>query len=550
MKANTLAVLLAYVAQVGSTLYGPANCVSISRSTAGSCVLSTNCEGKDLSKFEFAFDCENSGQDGIVRHSYGTGGFDSKEEFDTEVKCQRCSPPTTPLPQPVKKPPQAPAHTHSLVATSQAHKGIAAEARAAGVRDKSTAGQQATGLRGSSVVGMASVAQNSQKWFFSPTPTPQAQMVKYGPKQCVATYRAEDGNCIMQTQCKKEDLKDYDFGLICVDKAGLPVRHLFGKDSFDPEETFNTLIQCHQCLGLDDIPGRIALNGQVVQLSDEVKVLKAMMTNLTGNLEKLNAAVFAPGSAWAAPASASAPAPAPAPAPVAANVTNTSLFFHLKRHRRTVAARRTHIRHPVRRPHRPIPKHVHIERRQRLKHGVRPRRVRLPPQQPVHAEDEDEVVEYEPAQPQRVLAGRRSQVKHQARRQVQEQVPQEVQVQNADYEQDYDHSVDEAPVEGQAYADGNSDGGVQVEAQAAQTDDQNAGDDGFEGQGQVEAAQAPQAQIEYVDQAPQTPSEYVDQDTPQEGYASSPEVTAEQSASTQQYTDEDSNAGSVDDEVE
>jgi len=486
-------------------------------------VFSTNCQGQDLSRFEFAFECESPGQDGVVRHSYGTGGFDSKEEFDTEVKCQRCFPPNTPPPQSARTSVQAAAHTHALVATSQTNRGISARDRATGFRDKMTAVQQATGLRGSSSVGMASVAQNSQKWFFSPTPIPQAKMVNYGPNQCVSTYRAEDGNCIMQTQCKKEDIKDYDFGLICVDKAGLPVRHLFGKDSFDPDETFNTLIQCHQCLGLDDIPGRVALNGQVVQLSDEVKVLRAMMTNLTSNLAKLNAAVFASGSAWA-PAPAQAPAPAPA-----SNATNTSLFFHLQRHRRTVA-RKTHMQHLApRRPHRPTPKHMHSERRQRWKHGMRPRRVHLPPTQPAHA-----VVDYEPAQPQGVM----------------ESVRQEAQVQNANYEQDYDQSNNEAPAVDQGFSDGNDDGGVQVEEQAAQTDDQNARDDGSEDEGQVEAAQAPQAQIEYVDEVSQAQNDDVDQGYSQEGYANEPEVTDEQSPSTRGYTDDDPRAYSTEDDVE
>merc|ERR1711904_58718 len=66
--------------------------------TEGSCVLSTNCDGLDLSAFEFAFDCK--APDGVVqRHSFGFGGFDAQEEFDTSVKCSTCSEPQQTQPQ-------------------------------------------------------------------------------------------------------------------------------------------------------------------------------------------------------------------------------------------------------------------------------------------------------------------------------------------------------------------------------------------------------------------------------------------------------------------
>merc|ERR1719491_2060370 len=42
----------------------------------------------DTSIVEFAFDCINQN---VVRHSFGVGGFESSEEFDTEVKCGRCA---------------------------------------------------------------------------------------------------------------------------------------------------------------------------------------------------------------------------------------------------------------------------------------------------------------------------------------------------------------------------------------------------------------------------------------------------------------------------
>merc|ERR1719199_1574197 len=72
--------------------FGPHNCVRVSRSAAGSCVITTDCEGVDISQTEFAFDCHGQSMSGdVVRHSFGVGGFEASEEFDTEVKCGRCA---------------------------------------------------------------------------------------------------------------------------------------------------------------------------------------------------------------------------------------------------------------------------------------------------------------------------------------------------------------------------------------------------------------------------------------------------------------------------
>merc|ERR1719188_2393043 len=96
----------------------------------------------------------------------------------------------------------------------------------------------------------------------------------------------------MRTKCSKAEIHNYTFGLVCVDKVGAPVRHLFGKESFDPEETFDTLIACDQCLGLEDIPGHVAVNGQIMTLSEEIQDLKGMMKNISKDVERLNERVF------------------------------------------------------------------------------------------------------------------------------------------------------------------------------------------------------------------------------------------------------------------
>jgi hypothetical protein len=133
----------------------------------------------------------------------------------------------------------------------------------------------------------------------------------------------------MQTRCQGVNIDDYSFGLVCVDKAGVPVRHLFGKGSFDPEETFDTLIACDQCLGLEDIPDAIAMNGQVLALSEEIRSLKRMMVNISRNLAGLQQVVFSRGR-YVMPATVGGAVPAVAvvPAGHAAVAHSTEVHHH------------------------------------------------------------------------------------------------------------------------------------------------------------------------------------------------------------------------------
>merc|ERR1740117_2417602 len=115
---------------------------------------------------------------------------------------------------------------------------------------------------------------------------------KYGPGNCVETFKSTEGHCIMKTNCKQDDIKKYEFGLVCVDKIGVPVRHIFGKDSFDPKETFDTLIVCDECLGLDKVPPKIAENGQLMVISKELGDMRGMMKDLESDVGKLNKKVL------------------------------------------------------------------------------------------------------------------------------------------------------------------------------------------------------------------------------------------------------------------
>lgn len=287
--------------------FGPQNCVTLTRSSAGSCVISTDCEGADLSQTEFSFDCIRKGGE-IVRHSFGTGGFDPSEEFDTEVKCDRCE---TTSPADVVMKPAAPAPKKEVVApapkivVSEKPKTEVPHTVPAPVVFKAKQRQQ---------LATNATAESTAKatfWpFTSAEKKEEPEVVKYGPNGCVSTWRSSEGHCIMRTNCKKEDITKYEFGLVCVDKVGSPVRHLFGQDSFDPEETFDTLIKCDKCLGLEDIPDAVALNGEVMTLSKDIGNLKAVMKNISINVQMLNAEVFKSGPAPAPAAAAGPPAAA------------------------------------------------------------------------------------------------------------------------------------------------------------------------------------------------------------------------------------------------
>lgn len=293
--------------------FGPENCVALTRSSAGSCVISTDCEGADLSQTEFAFDCVKQGGE-IVRHSFGVGGFETSEEFDSQVSCDRCES-ASPQDSLAGPPGQTPNKKAKEPQAAKAPVASAAQAAPQPVVLKAEQ-QQKTQSVASSSTASQSTAQAGFWPFTSSATKSEPEVVKYGPNGCVSTWKSSENHCIIRTNCKDvEDISKYQFGLVCVDKVGSPVRHLFGTDSFDKEETFDTLIKCDKCLGLEDIPDAVALNGEVVSLSKDIANLKDVMKNISINVQMLNAEVFK-----VAPA---APAPAPAvasPAPAVALV--------------------------------------------------------------------------------------------------------------------------------------------------------------------------------------------------------------------------------------
>merc|ERR1712196_710244 len=126
----------------------------------------------------------------------------------------------------------------------------------------------------------------------------EAKKVRYGPKDCVSTWRDDKtGHCQVKTNCTGVDTTEYMFGLICENDDG-KVRHLFGKDSFDAEEEFDSLIVCKTCLALDNVTHATELEAENMELATEVKALttevgamKETYKKLDEDVSKLNGAV-------------------------------------------------------------------------------------------------------------------------------------------------------------------------------------------------------------------------------------------------------------------
>jgi hypothetical protein len=302
----------AKTAEVNKKGYGPSSCVNVEQTETGTCVLRTACDPTiDLEKTEFAFLCVL--KDGEVqKHSYGTGGFGSEETFDTSVKCERCLLPTMALSlekAEVVDEDAGGAPAAAPAAAAPADKAAAPAAPAAPVPSLpiDLHHDHLTGKNQSKREGYLKKVYAVHTNTSSMNTTGKAS--KYGPDGCISTYVSPKNTCMMKTDCQKQadSLKNYDFGLTCVDDEGKSVRHLFGTNSFDPEETFDTLIDCKMCIGLDvsKMEKKESLAAAVGKLRAEVKELSKGMKDIKADVEKLNGEVFK-GKA--------APAPAPAPA--------------------------------------------------------------------------------------------------------------------------------------------------------------------------------------------------------------------------------------------
>lgn len=327
MTRIVLALLLPLVASVGvrrSTFlstqasagasFGPQDCVSVERSSTGTCVLRTQCKSDtDLEKTEFAFLCVLGNED-VQKHSYGQGGFDSEESYDSSVACDQCLGPN--------QAPQVALHASTATAVKQVGEDDKDKDKDDGKDDEEDAKAPAAAPAGAPAkkadkpkglpVDLKTDGKpwkddkDREKYLQGLVAKPPHNVSFYGPDNCVQTYLGDKGTCVMETKCKEKAIQDHELGLTCVEKDGKSARHLFGKNAFNPEEKFDTLIDCEICLGLDvaKLDKPMSIKDTISSLKTEVDELKKSMEGVSGDVKKLNEKVF--------PDAEKAPAPAPA----------------------------------------------------------------------------------------------------------------------------------------------------------------------------------------------------------------------------------------------
>eukprot|EP00927_Polykrikos_kofoidii_P054833 TRINITY_DN4918_c0_g1_i1.p1 TRINITY_DN4918_c0_g1~~TRINITY_DN4918_c0_g1_i1.p1 ORF type:complete len:524 (-),score=65.33 TRINITY_DN4918_c0_g1_i1:149-1720(-) len=254
--------------------FGPHDCVTLSRSTKGTCVLTTRCSSVDTSNTEFAFVCLNPANSlPHALHSYGRGGFDEEEMFDTGVHCETC----------------ATVASAFYTGDDEVRKSLKSLPRdmlpfsAVPAYDV---------IRTEVVDSRAQIVQPATYVGESTGSTWLAQATYYGPHSCVTTFRSPTGTCIVQTKCVQEALAMFNVGITCVDKKGSYARYIFGRNTFAAEELFDTHMECERCFGVNDVEDPAAamtttlfVPKQTVQninaLTKEVLLLRQQLRDLT-----------------------------------------------------------------------------------------------------------------------------------------------------------------------------------------------------------------------------------------------------------------------------
>jgi len=290
--------------------FGPSDCVSVARSKEGSCLIKTNCAGRDTTEFDFAFDCFSQAK-GRTRHSFGVGSFDDVEEYDTGVMCAGCGEPSEPT-----------SMRGRSVAVVKAPAAQAKVLTAVGGQVQKAKVQQSPVQKGVQHVAAQHAPQTSATGAATSSPSvASSEKANYGPAGCVSTWRSKTtGTCMMETSCGPPkmaaavNLTNYEFGLLCVTGKNELSQQLFGKDSFAHIETFDTLIKCTHCLGLDEVKvggGGSAASAMTPDIAQDVAEIRSSLATMGTQIAALNAKVFptAAAATAAAPAAAAPDSP-------------------------------------------------------------------------------------------------------------------------------------------------------------------------------------------------------------------------------------------------
>mmetsp|Transcript_10851 Transcript_10851/g.24880 ORF Transcript_10851/g.24880 Transcript_10851/m.24880 type:complete len:589 (+) Transcript_10851:137-1903(+) len=302
--------------------FGPGDCVKLSRSEVGTCIISTDCGSSNIADVTFSFMCMNPGQVSTI-HSFGKGGFDQQEIYDTEIICDSCVSidnafdTNSPLVKDTLKSmyfgsgASTAGGEGSWGAQGEWQQQVGGEGAAGAEGDASSGGggipDDGTGMadwknRENSMNGSkwedkgkgTWVDENAHwdgtKWVKSDnSPADEAEFREtsyFGPSSCISTFKGWRGTCIIKTQCKGMDMSNVEVGVTCLENDGSYKRYLFGRQ-FQPEETFDSLTECVTCTGIGANPGgaRGAPVGPIPkQLVDEVNMLKHQVRDLKTTL--------------------------------------------------------------------------------------------------------------------------------------------------------------------------------------------------------------------------------------------------------------------------
>lgn len=238
--------------------FGPGRCVSLARNPAGSCVIRTKCDGKNISGTAFVFVCINEGtSQPHALHDFGIGSFAPEETHDTEVKCQKCT-------------------------------SVDSAFRTGGPMVKNAlAALPLSRLPSLSVSDHGSTLHSEPGYSATELASFKSQeSAVYGPvgsdgNHCIEAFKSPGGTCLIRTKCAGADLSKFNVGITCVDKSGGYTRYLFGKDTFKAEETFDTLVSCERCLGVGKEASTMSLHGLIPRkLVEDVGSLKTDVQTL------------------------------------------------------------------------------------------------------------------------------------------------------------------------------------------------------------------------------------------------------------------------------
>jgi hypothetical protein len=238
--------------------FGPGSCVGLRRSSDGTCVLQTKCKGLNISDTEFAFVCFNPGESmPHALHSFGRGGFMIEEVFETRVRCKTC-----------------------ISVSTAFETGDSVMRNALAALPLSRLPSLNGAVQGAGVYSTAELAQFKPK-----------EAAVFGPDFCMSTFLAPAGTCLIRTRCGGVDLSKFNIGVTCLDQSGGYTRYLFGKGSFQAEETFDTLVTCEKCLGVGPESSQFAMHGLMPRkLVEDVNALKVEVQTLNQKVRVLQEA--------------------------------------------------------------------------------------------------------------------------------------------------------------------------------------------------------------------------------------------------------------------